>query len=405
MVPHSNSVASAYIHVPFCRHRCGYCNFALVAGRDDLFDDYLDCLEIELSRRLPAPWPVQTLFLGGGTPTHLPSDRLKRLLELLGYWLPVQSDGEYSVEANPLDCTKSCLTDLRSAGVNRLSLGGQSFDDEKLQTLQRDHNGSQLLTVLDLAKDYFQNLSLDLIFGVPGESLDQWRQDVCMALDSPIVHLSTYGLTIERGANFYGRTLRGRLSELDSETQLSMYLLAIERLTSAGWQHYEVSNFSNPNYECRHNQVYWQGRYWWGFGPGAASFLPTTMAEDGLSQDKTVLPSRHQSEYSEAVRMTNHRSTTQYLRRMQQGISPIAEREPIDRQQAVRERLVFGLRQRAGIDLRELDTMYGSDASQLFKPHLARFLELGYLEQSGTQLRLTQSGLVISDSLWPDLLE
>jgi oxygen-independent coproporphyrinogen-3 oxidase len=375
-----------------------------VAGRDDLIDDYLDCLEIELSQRLPSPWPVQTLFLGGGTPTHLPTDRLRRLLELLGHWLPVQSGGEYSVEANPLDCTESCLTDLRCAGVNRLSLGGQSFDDEKLQTLQRDHNGSQLLAVLDMAKDHFQNLSLDLIFGVPGESLDQWRQDVCMALDSPIVHLSTYGLTIERGANFYGRTLRGGLCELDSETQLSMYLHTIERLTSAGWQHYEVSNFSKPNYACRHNQVYWQGQYWWGFGPGAASFLPTAIAKDSLPQDKTVRPILPKPEYSEAVRVTNHRSTTQYLRRLQQGISPIAEREPIDSQQAIRERLVFGLRQRAGIDLGELDAMYGGDASQLFKPYLARFLELGYLEQSGTQLRLTQSGLVISDSLWPDLL-
>lgn len=405
MVPFSNSVASAYVHVPFCRHRCGYCNFTLVAGRDDLIDDYLNCLELELSRRLSAPWPVQTLFLGGGTPTHLSSSQLQRLLKLLGNWLPMQAGCEFSVEANPLDCTESCLANLRSAGVNRLSLGGQSFSDDKLRTLERDHCGSQLMAALDLAKDYFQNLSLDMIFAVPGESLDQWQEDLRYALGSPIAHLSTYGLTIERGANFFGRTLRGSLAELDSEAQLSMYRLAIEQLTLAGWQHYEVSNFSKPDYACRHNQVYWQGKYWWGFGPGAASFLPTSMATDVLPQNDTPASCQAQSIHTQSVRMTNHRSTTQYLRRLQQGDSPVGEIELIDRQQAVRERLVFGLRQRAGIDLSELDQLYGSNARQLFEPYLSRNIDLGFFELSGTQLRLTESGLVISDGLWPDLLE
>ncbi|MCA9133415.1 MAG: radical SAM family heme chaperone HemW, partial [Planctomycetales bacterium] len=247
---------SAYIHVPFCDHRCGYCNFTLVAGRDDLVSAYLDALQAELWGTLAEPLEVDTIFLGGGTPSHLPAAELQRLLDTLRTRLLLSPTGEFSCEANPLDCTPQRLSLLRDYGVNRISLGGQSFHDSKLQVLERDHTGEQLRTAVERCAEYFSNVSLDLIFAAPGESLADWQADLRRAMDSPLQHVSSYGLTIERGSAFYGRVLKNQLSELSSEEQLAMYEHAIDALVGRGWEHYEVSSFCRPGFRCRHNEAY-----------------------------------------------------------------------------------------------------------------------------------------------------
>jgi oxygen-independent coproporphyrinogen III oxidase len=388
---------SAYVHVPFCKHRCGYCNFTLVAGREDLVDAYLSCLEIELSRQLQSPQPVQTLFLGGGTPTHLASQQLQRLLELLKFWLPLQDHAEYSCEANPLDCLPEKLSLLRAFGVNRISLGGQSFNDSKLQRLERDHTGQELIHSVHRTSELFSNVSLDLIFAAPQETLADWQRELSQALALPISHLSTYGLTIERGANFWGRLLRGNIEELDDDLQLEMYVYTMDSLAQAGWQHYEVSNFSLPGYQCRHNQAYWQGSPWWAFGPGASSFLPLSTASNAID-DSTITNSPRW------LRATNHRSTTQYIRLIQSSSTAIHERDELNLEQVIRERLVFGLRQLAGVDLAELSRQWGNPVDELFEPYLSQYLEHHWLTREQDRLRLTRQGLVISDSLWPNLL-
>lgn len=386
---------SAYVHVPFCKHRCGYCNFTLVANREDLIDEYINCLAREIEQQLAAPMPMDTLFLGGGTPTHLGLDQLQRLLELLKRWLPLEKDGEYSCEANPLDCSTDKLRLLRGYGVNRLSLGGQSFHDAKLKTLERDHSGDQLLqTVIDSSR-YFENLSLDLIFAAPGETVEDWKKEINQAIRLPITHLSTYGLTIEPGANFWGRMLKGDIHELDADAQLAMYDFTMDQLDGAGWQHYEVSNFCKPGFQCRHNQAYWQGLPWLAFGPGAASFLPAQFTDVASQQSRTC---------DGWIRATNHRSTTQYIRLIRSGVSPVHERDELSLESVVRERLVFGLRQLAGVDMAELAKMWPGDLERLFSPYLDRYIESGWLEQVDGRLRLTRAGLVISDGLWPDLL-
>ncbi len=376
---------SAYIHVPFCRHRCGYCNFTLVSGRDDLISAYLDALEAEMKDVLGRPTAVDTLFLGGGTPSYLSPAELERLLRIATEWLQLLPGGEFSCEANPLDCSEETLQLLRAKGCNRISLGGQSFSDSKLRMLERDHSGKQLRAVIDLCSDYFPNVSLDLIFAAPDELLDDWRDDIRAALSSPVQHLSTYGLTIERGSAFYGRMLKHHLKELDSDLQLAMYEYAIDTLSSAGWTHYEVSNFARDGFRCRHNEAYWLGQPWWAFGPGAASF-------------------RHSAEENCFIRTVNHRSTTTYIRRQLAGRSPIAETEPLTVEQRVRERLVFGLRRLSGVALSELDTLWSGQARPLFEPFLTEYLNQGWLELNADCLRLTRRGLMISDSLWPDLL-
>lgn len=397
-------ITSAYIHVPFCRHRCGYCNFTLIADRTDLVANYLQCLEIELSARLTQPQRVQTLFLGGGTPTHLPVLELERLLSLLAKWFVLDPDGEYTCEANPLDCSTERLTVLKAAGVNRLSLGGQSFSQRKLKLLERDHTGPELQRTLDLASSYFQNLSLDLIFATPDESLAEWQQDLDIALRSPIQHVSTYGLTIERGSHFFGRRARGELAELEEDLQLAMYETTMNRLHAEGWQHYEISNFCRPGFQCLHNQTYWNGKCWWAFGPGAASLLPGNLSEPQrlhAPQSPPVMPT---TQFDQWLLSTNHRSTTQYIKLIRRGLSPVAESECLDKEAWIRQRLVFGLRQIEGINLSELDAHWGRSVRPLFEPFLSRYLQHHWLEFEGNQLRLTRKGLVISDSLWPDLL-
>jgi oxygen-independent coproporphyrinogen III oxidase len=192
---------SAYIHVPFCAHRCGYCNFTLISGRDDLIGDYLRALELEL-QQLGNPHEVDTIFFGGGTPTHLNDEQTDRLFAIVRQWFPPASGCEWSVEANPLDLTETRIQQLNDLGVNRLSIGGQSFAASKLQILERDHSPEDLTIALQRALGSIGSVSNDLIFGVPNETLEQWEQDLRQTIELQPHHISTYGLTFEQGTSF-----------------------------------------------------------------------------------------------------------------------------------------------------------------------------------------------------------
>ena len=369
---------AAYVHVPFCRRRCGYCNFTVVAGRDDLVADYLRAIERELEQ-LREPRPVDTLFFGGGTPTQLPPAALDGLCRLVRRWFPLAAGYEFSVEANPADLDLPRLEILQAAGVNRLSLGGQSFDDGKLERLERDHRRSQLERAIAACRPRFPSLALDLIFAVPGETLAAWRADLQAALASGVDHVSTYGLTFERGAAFWGRLQRGELQPVGETCELAMYEAALDLLAAAGWEHYEVSNFARPGHRCRHNEAYWRGQAYFAVGPGAARYV------DGW-------------------RETNHRSTTTYLKRVLSGQSPVAERERLAPPDAARERLVFELRMLEGVERAAFAAATGFDIDRLVGDALRRFVEQGFLEDTGSRIRLTRAGLLISDALWPAFL-
>ena len=369
---------SAYVHVPFCRHRCGYCNFTLIAGRNDLVGQYLEALSSELSA-LKSPRPVDTLFLGGGTPTHVATADLKRLLQVVRKWFPLKANAEFSIEANPSDITVDKLCTLVDAGVNRLSLGVQSFNLSKLEVLERDHTASTIRHSVDLVQQYFDNFSLDLIFGVPGESLDTWNADLSAAIAISPHHVSTYGLTFEKGTLFWNRQRRGELLPISEKSDRAMFETAIDMLTSAGFEHYEISNFAISGNQCRHNQVYWVGGEYYAAGAGAARFV------DGQ-------------------REINHRSVSTYIKRVLGGGSPVAERERLNDEDAAREQLVFGLRRIEGIDTAEFESLTGCTIESLVGEHLHRHLELGLFEHVRGHLRLTREGIMVSDSIWPDFL-
>ncbi len=382
MAASNEKPVAAYIHVPFCRHRCGYCNFTLVAGRDDLIVAYLDALTIELSW-LDGPHPVQTLFLGGGTPTHLPPKQLERLLAVVRQTFPLASGGEFSVESNPIDLCDAVGSErtrvLAEAGVTRVSLGVQSFDPAKLALLERDHQTGQIEQAVAQARTFAQSVSLDLIFGTPGETLASWQSDLTRALALAPDHLSTYGLTFEKGTAFWTRLARGELARAAEDDERAMYLAAIDTLTAAGYEHYEVSNLARPGHRCQHNETYWTGGQYFAAGPGAARFIA-------------------------GRRETNHRSTTTYIQRVLAGQSPVAESETLGPEDAARERLVFALRRLEGIDLATFAAVTGYSATELGGAALARFVELGLLQQTGKRLSLTREGLLVSDAIWPEFL-
>jgi oxygen-independent coproporphyrinogen III oxidase len=369
---------AAYIHVPFCRHRCGYCNFTLVAGRDDLIADYLRAIEQELAP-LETSRQVDTLYFGGGTPTHLSPGDFRHLAQIVSRWFPLSASAEWTVEANPADLNHEMMDTLVDLGVTRLSLGGQSFRTEKLQALERDHAAADIARSIEWAHAARMQVSLDLIFATPGETLAQWQADLDAAIALRPGHISTYGLTYEQGTAFWNRKSRGDLIESDEELQRDMYALAIDRLAAASFEHYEVSNFALPDRRSRHNQVYWSGDGYFAAGPGAARYVG-------------------------GIRETNHRSTIGYITAVLAGESPVAEREELSPEARARELLVFSLRRLDGLSRQEFRRRTGFTVDDLIAAPLKKFVDLKLLDDDGESFRLTREGLYVSDAMWPEFL-
>lgn len=369
---------AAYIHVPFCHRRCGYCNFTVLAGHDERIDDYLRALEIEL-KGLGAPRPVTTLFIGGGTPTRLPLPHWARLLDLVARWFPLRPGGEWTIEGNPEDVSFERVSIAAEHGVTRWSLGVQSFLPWKREFLQRMHTGETIDRAIEYCRRSGAELAVDLIFALPDETVSDWHSDLDQLLARPVQHVSTYSLTLEKGTAFWSRWNKGLLQPLEEDRQAELYLATRRRLRAAGFQHYEISNFALPGCRCRHNETYWLCGPYYAAGPGAARFVG-------------------------GVREVNHRSTTTWMRRLFAGDSPVAERETIGAELAARERLIFGLRRLEGIDVRAFEEATGFRLDELAGPAIDEFLAAGLLEQSGTTLRLSEPGILVSDALWPALL-
>lgn len=368
---------SAYVHVPFCRHRCGYCNFSVVAGRDDLIDRFIRAIELEL-RSLDRP-SVETLFIGGGTPTHLSPQVLDRFLSFLKRHFNLDRLIEFSVEANPEDIDQATLNVLCDHGVNRISLGVQSFRPSKLAVLQRGHDEAIAANAIEMCASRIGNVSLDLIFAAPGETIGQWKGDLQRALSLPIDHLSTYALTFEKGTSFWNRLRKGELNELGDDVEVDMYQAAREMCDQAGLSHYEISNFARTGNQCLHNRAYWDGRGWFAAGPGAASFC------DGY-------------------RNVNHRSTTTYLKKVESGLSPIAESERITVQQYTRERFAFGVRMIEGVDVDQLSRESGVDMRELCADDLAKMQAEGLITNTNERVALTERGILFADAVASTLL-
>lgn len=376
--PQISDPRSVYIHIPFCRHRCGYCNFTLVAGRDHLIDRFLTALEKEISW-LERSYELDTLFLGGGTPSHLSEKQLSRLQQILKTRFTWSASTEVSAECNPNDLTPERGDALAKLGVNRISLGVQSFNSEKLQRLERDHLRTDVEQAVQVARLFASSVSIDLIFAAPDEQLVDWERDL-QDLDSVLPdHVSTYELTYEKGTRFWNRLNRGQLRTAEEELRAEMYELAIQYMSAKGWTHYEISSYSAPDHECRHNLAYWKGDPYFAFGPGAARFV------DG-------------------IRETNHQSTTTYMRLVESNQLPVSDREHLDSNNAARERLAIGLRMLGGVVTTEFQQRTGYSIHEILGSLMDTLVENGVLETFGERCRLTHQGVMVYDWIAAEII-
>ena len=369
---------SAYIHVPFCRHRCGYCDFAVVAGRDDLADRYFMALRGEMGR-LTAPLTFDTLYVGGGTPTHLGARGLEKLWGVFGEHLVAAAGAEVTIEANPADVDGPLVAVARDCGVNRVSLGAQSLSARTLAALDRDHSPADVHRAVDLLLAAGFAVNVDIMTGAPGQSLDEVEQDLDAVIALAPQHVSVYCLTWERGTRFIGLLGRGLLARAGEDLEERMVGAAMERLGAAGWEHYEVSNYARPGHRCRHNEGYWDCRPWEAFGPGAARF-------DGRT------------------RTTNHRSPFTWMNRVLGGRDPAADHDHMTPEAAARERIVVGLRRRDGIERGAFRLASGFDFDRLAGESLRAWVAAGWAADDGQRIRLTRSGMLLSDGLWKEVL-
>jgi oxygen-independent coproporphyrinogen-3 oxidase len=366
-------VRHLYLHVPFCRRRCSYCDFSIAVRRRVPAADYLACITAE--RRLAGlpgpPGTIETLYLGGGTPSLLPPEALA---ELLRGTLGRAADGaEVTLEANPEDVTPAAAAAWRRAGVNRVSLGAQSFDDGVLRWMHRPHDADRIgAAVATLRGAGMANVSLDLSFALPAALERDWARDLDRVVALAPEHLSLYGLTVEPRTPLERWIARGTALPPDDERYATEYLLAHERLGAAGYQFYEVSNAARPGFRSRHNSAYGAGRPYAGLGPAAHSF-------DGRA------------------RRWNLRAWEAYRRAVAQGRSPIESEEVLTAEERRLERLYLGLRTEAGLALAEFDAP--------LPPSAAAWLRQGWVTQAGDRLRCTPEGWLRLDALVGDLTQ
>jgi oxygen-independent coproporphyrinogen-3 oxidase len=369
---------SAYVHVPFCAYHCGYCDFAVAVGQDNRIDDYLRALDAEMAR-LRQPQPVRTLFLGGGTPTHLNPRQLDDLLRIVRSWLILEPDGEFSIEANPAGLDDDKVRVLAAHGVNRVSLGAQSFDAGLLRVLERDHRPDDVARALEQVRRHIDNVSLDLIFGVPGQDLTLWRRDLDRAIALAPRHISTYGLTYEKGTRLWKVRRQGTIQPVDEDTELAMYTTAFDRLADAGYEHYEISNHAQPGFQCRHNLTYWANEAHFGFGVGAASYV-------------------------NRVRRLNTRDLHSYIRRAMAGEPTHFQSEELTPRERAVETAVVQLRRSAGIERASFQVQTGFSLEEVVEPVKAALMELGLLDSDECGVRLTRQGKCVADSVIQEIM-
>jgi len=370
---------SAYVHIPFCAHKCGYCDFASIAGADHLADRYLVALEQEIAR-VGAPQAVETIFIGGGTPTRLDARQLERLLAVVRRWFPLASGGEWTVEANPgtLDAEKVAV--LADGGVNRVSLGAQSFQPDLLRALERNHSPDEVPRALELIRPRFEHWSFDLIFGVPGSTPAMWESDLDTALALGPDHLSCYGLVYEKGTALWKQERAGHVQPVDEEAERTMYEHTIDRLASEGLAMYEISNFARPGHESRHNLIYWANLAYFGVGLGAARYVG-------------------------GVRSSNTRDLPAYLKRIEAGLDATGPTETLEPESRARETAILMLRRTVrGLDRDEFADQTGFGFDELAGPALPRHRSTGLLEDDGRRVRFTREGLFLADTVLCDLL-
>lgn len=386
-------MAGLYIHIPFCQSRCIYCGFYSTT-LTELKEAYVEAVCNETSHCPPyregikSFGEISTVYLGGGTPSQLSPALLHRLFSHLEEIQIIprligrgKGEGlEITMECNPDDLTDEYVTALSNLPINRISMGAQTFSDERLWFLHRRHQARQVNEAVErLRKAGFQNISIDLMFGFPGETLEDWEADIEEALKLQVEHISAYSLMFEEGTRLYKLREEGKVKETDEELYLKMYETLIDRLTAAGYEHYEISNFARPGFRSRHNSSYWDGTPYLGLGAAAHS-------------------------YDIDSRWWNISDVREYIRRIQQGESPIEEKEILSKTTRYDDAVMTALRTSRGLYLKDVETSFGQELKEYLMTNALPHLREGRLTMENDYLRLTRKGLFVSDSVMSDLM-
>jgi oxygen-independent coproporphyrinogen III oxidase len=367
-------LAGIYIHIPFCKQACYYCNFHFSTSlhyKNELLEALLK--EIDLQKKFTGSESVESIYFGGGTPSLLSVEELILLIEKIKTVFAVKDVAEITLEANPDDITEEKLIGWEKAGINRLSIGIQSFFDEDLIWMNRAHNAQQAEDNLQLAKKYFNNITIDLIYGTPALTNEKWKQNVDSAISMDIPHLSCYALTVEPKTPLYKMINQGQTENVNPEKQSEQFLLLMEWMEKAGYEHYEISNFSKPRWRSRHNSSYWMGKNYLGIGPSAHSF-------NGIE------------------RQWNISNNNKYIESINNGIIPF-EKEILTPVQKQNEYIMTSLRTMEGLNLEKFE---GVSLDRLISAS-KKFIDSGLIKLENNSLLLTNNGKLLADGIASDL--
>ena len=373
-------MAGIYIHTPFCKRRCIYCDFfSTTQSEKKPAYIYALCQELDLRKDYLEGEDIETIYLGGGTPSQLAQEELEKIFSALYNIYKVKEDAEITLEANPDDLTPEYVYMLRSLPINRISMGIQTFQEETLKLLHRRHTARQAIEAFQRCREAgFQNISIDLMYGLPGETLDTWKQDLQQAIALRPEHISAYHLIYEEGTALWKLKEQHQVEEADEDLSVTLFRTLIDELTRAGYEHYEISNFCLPGLHSRHNSSYWTGKKYLGCGPSAHSFNGTSRQWNVASLDK-------------------------YIHAIQQGKLDY-EIEELDIYTRYNDFVITAIRTHWGMSLSQLRSTYGEElyryCLRMAKPHLAQ----GVLEMKEDTLKLTKEGIFISDGIMSDLL-
>jgi oxygen-independent coproporphyrinogen-3 oxidase len=371
--------AGVYIHIPFCRSRCSYCDFATGIYQEQQAERYVSALVNELRdwEEVTAPVEVDTVYFGGGTPSMLTPRQVERILTAVYARFVVDAEAEVTMEMNPGTLSLETIRGYRSLGINRASFGAQTFDDNELAKLGRSHTAAEIRqTFCDLRTGGFENINFDLIAGLPGQTLERWRTNVEEAIKLRPEHLSFYLLEVHEGTPLAEHIKLGKQPKPDEELAAVMYEVMLDESSNAGYEHYEISNLCLPEFESRHNLKYWTAAPYYGFGCSAHSY-------DG-----------------ELRRWANHRDIVAYLELIEAGVSPVAQRWKLTDRERQSEALFLGLRLMKGISVVQYQQAFGTDLRDQHHDDLERFFEAGLIEERGDLIRLTRAGALLSNEVF-----
>ncbi|MBR5169285.1 MAG: radical SAM family heme chaperone HemW [Muribaculaceae bacterium] len=375
-------MAGIYVHIPFCASRCSYCDFFSTLRLADAGADYVEAVVAEAGLRCGElrGEPVRTLYLGGGTPSQLPRPLLERLVQGVRDTFDLSELEEFTIEVNPDDVTPEWCAALTRLGVNRVSMGVQSFEDPILRLIGRRHTAVQAVeAVARLREAGIGNISIDLIFGLPGQTIASWTDSVRQAIALRPQHISAYGLTYEEGTRLWHQRQRGEVVEVPEDQCLEMYGTLVDELQAAGYEHYEISNFALPGYHSRHNSSYWDDTPYLGLGAAAHSY-------DGC------------------IRRYNPSDLHEYISSIQAGKMAFVQ-EKLTQWERYDERVMLGLRTARGVDAERLRQDFGDAAWRHFIDAAQRHIAAGHLKRVGeSRYVLTRDGIMLSDSIIRDLM-